>query len=310
MACPHPEASVLDNIAPPPHAFPAPYPPCCPSDPFPSTPDKRALNLPWGRRPDSDIKPPPPWDVGELTSAFAKLALGDEVLFGVPVSKRTLRRSVAQLPPRPSIGFATPCCRAPHPALIVDRPRRTSRQSCVSSSCSSSAAKQRRSSRPQVRDCGPLTPQGAPGQTISHTRRIPSPAVPYPATRTYKRTLPRRVPNNPPSQRTSEHAPSPSPQPPIPRVRISSSSSMSSRGTTSASDSDSPLSTPAPSPIPLPLDDVLPIIWSDPTPSGLRISSSAKAKFDPDDLVRYAGEMPLVAFDAQSGMNALFTSNS
>ncbi len=188
----------------PEHAFPAPYPPHCSYDPFPSG---RDLDLPWPRPPVSTSlvrSDRLSGEVSDLIDGFAALSIHCDKTS----EDRTQPRAAGQH----CIGFAVICPRAPHPASVRNRSSRP-----VGSSCRS--ARKRLSSVPLF---------SSP----------PAPSMP----RRERRTLPRRIPRNPPYGW----------YPTVDRVAKSRSSSISStlsQATYSDSDNESlpPKTPPHPS---------------------------------------------------------------
>ena len=210
----------------PAHAFPSVYPPVCSYDPFPDSPERRALELPWIR---TRISSPPirqTIDVSDLTSLFAQLTLGDEpphvLSTMLPVSSSHL---FIHRPSWLHSGFVTPCARAPLPALV--RTSKPGRHVCPAV-VPSNASRERQTPIRQGRRTSPFHLQDSSLQAADTA-----------PTRRPKRALPRRFPNNPPS-----HPPSPPPHSEF--SMLSRSSSVSSKASISGSDIDSPPRTPQP----------------------------------------------------------------
>ncbi|KAI1783071.1 hypothetical protein LXA43DRAFT_366308 [Ganoderma leucocontextum] len=227
------------HLEAPDHAFPHPYPPQCPYDPFPMGPKAPAFQLPWLRIPSSPVnglKMTPP-DVASLTTTFSKLTLCDEQAETVS----PCASSAVSVPPGQGLGsylgFVTPCAPAPHPAL-ARRGGRIPRAPCVSTSVAPNGVRIAHSER-STRSC----PRRSQKRSSTPSTEVP-PCKPLPVLGSHstKRTLPRRVPKHPPVRRET---PNSSPYSTTSRLVSTSSSSLSSTSSTSTdSDIDSPLATP------------------------------------------------------------------
>lgn len=108
------------HLDPPPHAFPSPWPPACPYDPFPMGDDRPTFEVHWLRitLPHPVVRPSAP-DMSDLVLGFSKLSIVEEQIATAHTDKPVASGSHAGSSPH--IGFTIPCLRAPHPALIRHR---------------------------------------------------------------------------------------------------------------------------------------------------------------------------------------------
>ncbi|TBU63775.1 hypothetical protein BD310DRAFT_915887 [Dichomitus squalens] len=234
------------HLAAPAHAFPSPYPPLCSYDPFPATPEKRGLALPWLRSPQSqsphtDI----PVTVDQLIASFAQLTITDETSSSPSCSPGA---SIRHRSHAYALGFAIACSRAPHPSLIR-RPKRGSRVTCspgrLAATCKTSNGD------------SPLQSPVAMDSICQHKPRPRAPIVSSSASSRKKCALPRRVPKHPPLRRTSCTSIAQSASSTSSRANSFTSSTSSS---SSISDSEFPLLTPELRPLAMPINDFVPTL--------------------------------------------------
>ncbi|KAI0654244.1 hypothetical protein C8Q70DRAFT_1029633 [Cubamyces menziesii] len=205
------------NAVRPPHAYPSPYPPLCPYDPFPGSPESRSLITPWPRQYRPTNAAHPSIEISDLAEAFDRMKLSESEPIGP-----TRLEGVAKVS-SPCIGFATRCFRAPHPALI--------RTFDVATIVQRTANQERR-----IGDRWVSATNSSESQEPTLHATSPSPCRP-------KRRLPRRVPRYNPTHHSGAISHQPVARLPM---RLSSSSSES--------DADSPLVTPLLLPTDLALD--------------------------------------------------------
>ncbi len=198
------------NSGPPEHAYPCPYPPLCRYDPFPSTPEERALQTIWPPRSQPSRLAPAPSDISDLIAAFSRLSIAEDTQSSMLASHTKH--------PCDTTGFLTPCVRAPLSALVLPRGPASIPMSVL----------------PVARCRTKRAPSSAPTVTSGPCRN--------------KRALPRRLPRHPPTGYRLHKEASPFPTR-ISRnsvtYRAASLSSTSASSVTSGSDADSPLSTPS-----------------------------------------------------------------
>ncbi|KAI0652025.1 hypothetical protein C8Q79DRAFT_73165 [Trametes meyenii] len=222
----------LDTGAPD-HAFPAPYPPICSYDPFPITSNGGTFLSPWPRTVASQQPRRAAIDLDDLVRSFSRITISDDDL-GRALSNESCTPSYNAVS-RNTVGFVTPCSRAPHPAMIR-RQRRPSRLTyalgCTAPVVSPCGAL--KSGRPQTPTSRGDRQPAAPNTTTSACGAI--------AARPKKRTLSRHVPSHPPTLPVKSVQISPAESSDSPRIFSAVSSSAASSA--SDSDLDSPLPTP------------------------------------------------------------------
>ncbi|KAM5533419.1 hypothetical protein V8D89_012916 [Ganoderma adspersum] len=227
------------HLETPPHAFPSPYPPLCSYDPFPKDVVKRVFSLPWLRTTTTNwsAQGAVTGDVSSLTGAFSKLTIADGLSDNPCNSSHKVN---------PHLGFVTRCSRAPHPAFVYPT---------KASPCSSIALPRRHSGSPTrapslsspspSSSISPSSSPSSPPSSPSPASSSSSPSGPLAVSRV-KRSLPKRVPKNPPAYRQP-----PDSRPYYASFTTSRASSVSSKSSSTESDVDSPLSTPLLAPVEL-----------------------------------------------------------